>query len=104
MAAVTEKNESNIETIAAAPSPHFTDNDISTSKVDELEAHEIFKKDANGVQFRTVSWIGASVIFTKIQFAMSILAVPACFATLGAVGGGISIIAWTTLNTCEHNS
>jgi hypothetical protein len=65
------------------------------------EDHEIFKQDVDGVQFRTVSWQRATVIFLKIQFAMSILAVPGALATLGAVGGSLSIVAWECLNTCK---
>lgn len=32
---------------------------------------------------------------------MSILAVPGALATLGAVGGALSIVGWEVLNTCE---
>lgn len=32
---------------------------------DDFEAHEIFKKNAEGVDFRTVGWPRASVIFLK---------------------------------------
>ncbi|OAG02748.1 uncharacterized protein CC84DRAFT_1261448 [Paraphaeosphaeria sporulosa] len=41
----------------------------------------------------------ATIIFLKIQFAMSILAVPGALATLGAVGGALSIVGWQILNT-----
>ncbi|CZR55645.1 related to neutral amino acid permease [Phialocephala subalpina] len=51
------------------------------------EAHEVFQKATDGIDFRTVSWPRATIIFLKIQFAMSILAVPGALATLGAVGG-----------------
>ena len=67
---------------------------------DKREAHEVFKFTEDGVEFRTVSWQRASIIFLKIQFAMSILSVPAAVATLGAVGGALSIIGWAALNTC----
>lgn len=65
------------------------------------ETHEVFKQNVDGVEFRTVSWQRATVIFLKIQFAMSILAVPGALATLGAVGGSLSIVAWFTLNVCK---
>ncbi len=68
---------------------------------EQREQHEIFKQDVDGVHFRTVSWQRATVIFLKIQFAMSILAVPGALATLGAVGGSLSIVAWEVLNTCK---
>jgi len=67
----------------------------------EREAHEVFKQNADGVDFRTVSWQRATVIFLKIQFAMSILAVPGALATLGAIGGALSIVGWMVLNTCK---
>lgn len=70
-----------------------------------LESREIFHKGVEeGVDFRTVSWQRATVIFIKIQFAMSILAVPGALAALGAVGGGLSIVGWQTLNTCMSRS
>jgi len=68
---------------------------------DTLESHEVFKDSAGGVSFRTVSWQRATIIFLKIQFAMSILAVPGALATLGAVGGALSIVGWEILNTCS---
>lgn len=68
---------------------------------DEKESHEVFKKTQNGgVDFRTVSWQRATIIFLKIQFAMSILSVPSACAALGAVGGALSIVGWDALNTC----
>jgi len=78
--------------------------DEQSKEVQEHEAHEVFKKNAGGVDFRTVSWPRASVIFLKIQFAMSILAVPSALGTLGAVGGALSIVGWGALNTCERQS
>lgn len=63
------------------------------------ENREIFHDTEDGVKFRNVSWQGATIIFLKIQFAMSILAVPGALATLGAVGGALSIVGWQTLNT-----
>ena len=74
-----------------------------TDKAEGLEAREIFHDGAEGVKFRTVSWQRATVVFLKIQFAMSILAVPGALATLGAVGGALSIVGWMVLNTCERS-
>lgn len=91
-------NEDNIE-------PDITNNGIGPldekhdEKHDEREAHEVFQKSTEGVDFRTVSWPRATIIFLKIQFAMSILAVPGALATLGAVGGALSIVGWEILNT-----
>jgi hypothetical protein len=66
----------------------------------DMETHEVFKKSVDGVEFRTVSWQRATLIFTKIEFAMSILVIPSTMGALGAVGGGLSIVAWDALNTC----
>ncbi|KAK3114757.1 hypothetical protein LTR53_006600 [Teratosphaeriaceae sp. CCFEE 6253] len=66
---------------------------------EKREAHEVFKFTEHGVDFRTVSWQRATVIFLKIQFAMSILSVPGAMAVLGAVGGALSIVGWDALNT-----
>ncbi|KAL6242937.1 hypothetical protein RBB50_010037 [Rhinocladiella similis] len=79
--------------------PRSADSFEPEQKVDILEAREIFHDEAEGVKFRTVSWQRATVIFLKIQFAMSILAVPGALATLGAVGGALSIVGWEVLNT-----
>ncbi|KAK6427387.1 hypothetical protein LTR95_015984 [Oleoguttula sp. CCFEE 5521] len=81
-------------------SPHVRASDVEYDKEADLEVREVFKKDHDGgVQFRTVSWQRAAIVFLKIQFAMSILAVPGALATLGAVGGAISIVGWGALNT-----
>ena len=67
----------------------------------DMEKHEVFQRNSDGVEFRTLGWIRATVIFVKIEFAMSILAIPSALGALGAAGGALSIIAWTTLNTCK---
>lgn len=38
-------------------------------KVEESDAFEVFKKEEGAVDFRTVGWVPASVIFLKIIFA-----------------------------------
>ena len=35
---------------------------------DDFESHEIFKKNVDGVDFRTVGWPRASVIFLKGEY------------------------------------
>src|ERR1700761_2251068 len=67
----------------------------------QRETQEVFKQNVDGVEFRTVSWQRATIIFLKIQFAMSILAVPGALASLGAVGGSLSIVGWMSLNICK---
>jgi hypothetical protein len=60
---------------------------------------QVFVDTEDGVNFRTVSWQRAAILFLKIQFAMSILSVPGSIVSLGAVGGALSIVGWQTLNT-----
>ena len=64
----------------------------------DLEDNEVFKKSA-GVNFRTVGWPRASVIFLKIIFATGVLSIPVSMASLGAVGGSLSVLGWGMLNT-----
>ncbi|KAH8803472.1 amino acid transporter [Xylogone sp. PMI_703] len=92
-----EKNEANFHNDAI----EATRSDLAepAEKGDVSEAREIFHDSAEGVKFRTVSWQRATIIFLKIQFAMSILSVPGALATLGAVGGALSIVGWGALNT-----
>jgi len=80
-----------------------TSNDDESTAVDtEIgESYEIFQANVDGVEFRTVSWQQATVLFVKINFAMSILSTPAALAALGSVGGSLSIIGFTSLNTCK---
>lgn len=80
--------------------PQMMNSNTPSEKGDMYETHEVFKDSADGVNFRTVSWQRATIIFLKIQFAMSILSVPGSLATLGAVGGALSIVGWEILNTC----
>ena len=55
----------------------------SFHKIEGREQDEVFQASGeDGVNFRTVSWPKATIIFLKIQFAMSILAVPGAVATL----------------------
>lgn len=80
----------------------------STGELDAIkaldpEALEVFQRNVDGVEFRTVSWQRATVVFLKINFAMSILTTPNALATFGAVGGGLSLVAWIVLNTCMLN-
>lgn len=83
--------------------PQYAAEEAPSLKGETLESHEVFRQTDEGVQFRTVSWQRATIIFLKIQFAMSILSVPGALATLGAVGGGLSLVGWHTLNTCRSN-
>jgi hypothetical protein len=67
----------------------------------EREKHEVFKKIEGAVDFRTVTWQRACLIFLKIQISTGILGIPGALYSLGAVGGGLSIVGWQILNTCK---
>ncbi|RDW76594.1 putative neutral amino acid permease [Aspergillus mulundensis] len=63
-----------------------------------IEEGEVFAATSSGVNFRKVGWFNATVIFTKILFATGVLSLPSALYSLGAVGGGISIVAWGAFN------
>lgn len=62
------------------------------------EEFEVFKTTA-GVNFRTVEWPRATVIFLKVIFAVGVLTIPTAMYDLGAVGGTLSVLGWGLLNT-----
>lgn len=45
--------------------PHSDDPHVDTQKGDVEDKYEVFKRGDGQVDFRTVSWIRASVIFLK---------------------------------------
>ncbi|RDW67535.1 hypothetical protein BP6252_08931 [Coleophoma cylindrospora] len=81
--------------------------DISTGNVEpffegpdvDFEEGQVFKQVKDGVNFRTVGWQKASVIFLKVIFATGVLNIPTAMYSLGAVGGTLSVVGWTLLNT-----
>ncbi|KAG7094912.1 hypothetical protein E1B28_005718 [Marasmius oreades] len=64
-----------------------------------LDSDEVFKQTKDGVNFRTVGWPRASFIFLKVLFATGVLAIPSTMATLGTIGGALSLVGWGALNT-----
>ncbi|KAH6679074.1 putative N amino acid transport system protein [Halenospora varia] len=82
--------------------PHF-DNGVVEAHYgdveDPLEENEVFKKTHDGVDFRTVGWPRATVIFLKVIFATGVLSIPSAMYSLGALGGALSVIGWGALNT-----
>lgn len=74
---------------------------VSGSEKDVVESHEVFQKLEGGVDFRTVSWQRATVIFLKIIFATGVLSIPSAMYALGAVGGSILILVVGAMNTCQ---
>jgi hypothetical protein len=73
--------------------------DSASLKAAEMESHEVFKKTEDGVDFRTVSWPRACVIFLKVIFASGVLSMPTALFSLGAAPGALMIIGWSILNT-----
>ncbi|RSH95201.1 hypothetical protein EHS25_000287 [Saitozyma podzolica] len=52
---------------------------------DVVEDNELFKVDGE-VQYRTMGWMKTAMVFTKAQFAIGVLSIPAGFSVLGALG------------------
>lgn len=62
---------------------------------------EVFKANVDGVEYRTVTWQRAIVIFIKTQIATGVLGIPSALYNLSAVGGGICVVAFQALNLCS---
>ncbi|KKY29087.1 putative neutral amino acid [Phaeomoniella chlamydospora] len=71
----------------------------TAASIEEENEFEVFKKTKDGVDFRTVGWPRAAVIFLKVIFATGVLSIPTAMYSLGAVGGALSVIGWGILNT-----
>jgi hypothetical protein len=74
------------------------DPEVLTGELKDFEEHEVFRKDGE-VDFRTVSWPRATVIFLKIIFATGVLSIPTAMISLGAVGGALNVLGWGLMNT-----
>jgi hypothetical protein len=74
--------------------------DYEEPNIEKGEVREVFQSNVDGVEFRTVSWQQACVLFVKFNFAMSILSIPGALAALGSGGGALCIVGFTSLNTC----
>ncbi|KAJ6130275.1 hypothetical protein N7512_003055 [Penicillium capsulatum] len=72
--------------------------DAQKAEIEHEDRHEVFKRLDGQVDFRTVSWVRAGVIFLKIIFATGVLSIPSLMYELGALPGAINVIAWTLLN------
>ena len=77
--------------------------DLQIPLKEPLQEDGVFRDIEGGVNFRSVSWQRATILFLKIAFAMSILSVPGAIETLGAVGGSLSLVGWVILNTCQSS-
>lgn len=62
--------------------------------------NEVFRTGVDGVEFRTMSWQRAVLVFVKYTVATGILGIPSSLNTLGAVGGGFNIVGWGAMNAC----
>ncbi|KXS96035.1 hypothetical protein AC578_2276 [Pseudocercospora eumusae] len=80
-------------------SPPSSSPEVLVGEVSEVfEANEVFRKNA-AVNFRTVGWPRASVIFLKVIFATGVLSIPTAMVSLGAVGGALNVVGWGVFNT-----
>ncbi|KAK5120930.1 hypothetical protein LTR85_005714 [Meristemomyces frigidus] len=68
------------------------------TSTDSVEEREVFQREVDGVNFRTISWQRATIIFVKYTVATGILGIPSSLNTLGAVGGGIIIVGFGAMN------
>ncbi|EMR70805.1 putative transmembrane amino acid transporter protein [Eutypa lata UCREL1] len=85
---------------AISPAPLRSSGSIDAVKLGESDdAFEVFKKQEGQVDFRTVSWIHASVIFLKVIFATGVLTIPSAMYVLGAFPGAVNVLGWQFLNT-----
>lgn len=101
---MSEVNETKKELESSVLGQNRSDTSIHDGTISnddaEREKYEVFKKTDGGVDFRTVTWQRATLIFMKIQISTGILGIPGALYSLGAIGGGLSIVGWQVLNTC----
>ncbi|KAK8048368.1 hypothetical protein PG994_010098 [Apiospora phragmitis] len=88
------------DTISPAPARSSGSIEGEAVKIEPADdAFEVFKRQEGQVDFRTVSWIHASVIFLKIIFATGVLTIPSAMYVLGAFPGAVNVLGWQFLNT-----
>ncbi|CAI6066692.1 unnamed protein product [Clonostachys chloroleuca] len=98
------------KTDTITPAPARSSDSIDNGKVDQDDAFEVFKRREGTVDFRTVTWVHASVIFLKgkyttvlsllsVIFATGVLTIPSAMYVLGALPGAINVLGWQFLNT-----
>lgn len=59
---------------------------------------EVFKKNSDGVDYRTIGWIRTFALMFKVQFSLGVLSIPSLFYLTGAVPSVIMIIGWGLWN------
>ncbi|KAH8901825.1 hypothetical protein BR93DRAFT_904942 [Coniochaeta sp. PMI_546] len=87
------------EAIVPLPQRNSTSSGDAVKVEDTEDAFEVFKREGAGVDFRTVGWIQASVIFLKLIFATGVLTIPSAMFVLGAFPGAVNVLGWQALNT-----
>lgn len=100
MSAPYEEKTDNINTDHVLMNPSISEGKLDDCEEDH-EQLEVFKKNVDGVEFRTVSWKRAVIIFVKYTVATGVLSIPSSLNTLGAVGGGLNVLGWGIMNTCS---
>ncbi|KAK5710835.1 hypothetical protein LTR15_012812 [Elasticomyces elasticus] len=106
---MSEKETETVSHMPASTSPSILEGKL----VDITEDNEVFKKGVDGVEFRTVSWQRATIIFVKYTVATGLLGIPSALNTLViartcsnerlvlticTVGGGLNIVGWGAMN------
>ncbi|KAF7118491.1 hypothetical protein CNMCM5793_008017 [Aspergillus hiratsukae] len=90
-----------VKDLKISPAGAFED-DVGVSKPENYQSgddsFEVFKKGEGQVDFRTVGWLQAAVIFLKVIFATGILSIPSVMYDLGAFPGAINVVGWCILN------
>lgn len=72
--------------------------EYTIDKGDQQSEKEVFQINEDGVDFRTVTWPRAAIIFLKILFATGVLSIPAAMYEIGAAGGVLVLVACGALN------
>lgn len=81
------------------PSGRLSSGSIELGRQEKVDDGEVFRQGDGVVDFRTVGWIQASVIFLKVIFATGVLTIPSAMFVLGALPGAINVLGWQALNT-----
>ncbi|KAF5026937.1 hypothetical protein F66182_967 [Fusarium sp. NRRL 66182] len=78
---------------------HPDQEDVHHLKQENIGSGEVFDTGQDGVNFRTVKWPHASMIFLKAVFATGVLALPSSLHSLGVIPGAFAIVMWQVINT-----
>ncbi|KAH8170910.1 transmembrane amino acid transporter protein [Sarocladium implicatum] len=85
--------------ILPAPSRNSSSSNDAVKVEANEDDFEVFKRGEGNVDFRTVPWWQASMIFLKLIFATGVLTIPSAMFVLGALPGAINVLGWQALNT-----